>query len=529
MAKSDKKSEWVYYDDKTVRVNTKKKIVEVLEDYAGKTFDVSDYGDSIKTINASDVEHNIKIYGNTLANVIYGGEGNDTIYGGKGNDTLTGDDGADVFVYTEGKDVITDYNKKDTIRISKGTISQAKVSGADVVLTIGKGSLKIKDGAGKTLSIVNSSGKTISTIVGGNTKKNTTIITDKNSAVIKLDSKIKIADAAERSRAIKITGNDLANKITGGSGNDSIYGDDEDDTLYGGDGHDKIYGGDDDDILYGGAGNDWLYGGDDNDTLYGGNGNDTLTGGDENDLFVYSAGNDVITDYYKSDKIQISKGTISKTTIRDKDVVFTIGNGSLTVKDVRGKQINLIDADGKSFSTIISANNDDMTITNNTSSPLTLNSKVKVADASTRTKAIKITGNSLANKISGGSKNDTILGGAGKDSLYGNAGNDKIYGGAGDDKIWGGKGNDSLWGDAGEDTFYYSNGDGKDVIFGFGNDDELEIIGSFSGTYNKSKKEIYIKVGSTDKAITLKNFTANTFEINDTDYKISGSKLVKKK
>lgn len=522
------KDEWVYYDKKTVRVNSKKKLVEVSEDYNGKNFDVDDYADNIKTIDASDVEHSLRIMGNNLGDKIFGGEGNDTIYGGKGNDTLTGDDGADVFIYNGGKDVITDYGRKDKIKISSGLISKAKASGSDVTLTIGKGSLKIKDGAGKTLTIVDIYGRTISTIVGGKSSNSNLLLTDKASASVKLDSKVKIADASDRTRAIKITGNDLKNKITGGTSNDTLYGDDGNDTLFGGDGHDKIFGGDEDDILYGGAGNDVLNGGDDNDTLYGGAGNDTLTGGDENDLFVYSGGNDVITDYYRSDTIQISKGTISKATVKDSDVVFTIGKGSLTVKNMRGKSMNLIDADGKTFSTIVGSNNENLTITNKTSSPLTLNSKVKVADASSRTKAIKITGNGLANEILGGSKNDTILGGAGNDSIYGNAGNDKIYGGAGDDKIWGGKGNDSLWGDAGEDTFYYSNGDGKDVIFGFGKDDELEILGNFSATYNKSKKEIYFKVGSTANAITLKNFTATTFEINDVDYKISGSKLVKK-
>ena len=91
-----------------------------------------------------------------------------------------------------------------------------------------------------------------------------------------------------------------------------------------------------------------------------------------------------------------------------------------------------------------------------------------------------------------------------------------------------GKGNDSLWGDAGKDTFLYSNGDGKDVIYGFDNSDMLKITGTFSGTYNKSKKEVYFKVGSTSNAITLKDFSATTFNVNSTNYKISGTKLVKK-
>ena len=53
----------------------------------------------------------------------------------------------------------------------------------------------------------------------------------------------------------------------------------------------------------------------------------------------------------------------------------------------------------------------------------------------------------------------------------------------------------------------------------------LKITGKFSGTYNKSKGEVYFKVGSTSKAITLKDFEATTFNVNGTSYKISGSKL----
>ena len=87
-------------------------------------------------------------------------------------------------------------------------------------------------------------------------------------------------------------------------------------------------------------------------------------------------------------------------------------------------------------------------------------------------------------------------------------GNDTISNTAQNVNISGGKGNDSLWGDAGADTFFYSNGDGKDVIFGFANNDMLKITGAFSASYKKSNDAIYFKVGSTKNAVTLKNFTA---------------------
>ena len=173
-------------------------------------------------------------------------------------------------------------------------------------------------------------------------------------------------------------------------------------------------------------------------------------------------------------------------------------------------------------------------------------SNVKSVDASKFAKGVMIFGNVNANSVTTGKGNDTIFantgndtlnGGKGNDILSGEAGNDKLYGGkgndmlvggTGNDSLIGGEGNDSLWGDAGKDTFIYASDAGKDVIYGFENDDMLKITGTFSGSYSKSKGEIYFKVDSTSNAITLKDFSATSFNINGTKYKISGSKLVKK-
>lgn len=155
-------------------------------------------------------------------------------------------------------------------------------------------------------------------------------------------------------------------------------------------------------------------------------------------------------------------------------------------------------------------------------------STIKEIDASVLKSKVKLVGNSLANTIKGGRKDDNLLGGAGADKLYGNAGNDILKGSAGSDSLWGGLGNDTLWGDAGKDTFIYASGEGKDVIYGFENNDLLKITGAFSASYSKSKGEVYFKVGTTSKAITLSDFSATSFNINGTNYKISGTKLVKK-
>ena len=196
----------------------------------------------------------------------------------------------------------------------------------------------------------------------------------------------------------------------------------------------------------------------------------------------------------------------------------------MTVTKGKGKEITFVNADGKEQTLIGGA----LSINNSTSAKVTLESWREIGDATARTTAIQLSGNKLANMLYGGSVNDTLYGGDGNDYLLGNAGNDKLYGQKGNDTFTGGKGNDSLWGDAGADTFIYANGDGKDVIFGFDNSDMLKITGTFSASYNKSKKEIAFKVGKTASAITLKDFTATSFNINGTAYKISGTNLIKK-
>ena len=120
--------------------------------------------------------------------------------------------------------------------------------------------------------------------------------------------------------------------------------------------------------------------------------------------------------------------------------------------------------------------------------------------------------------ISSSGNNSTIFGGNGRDSIK-NSGNNV--------SISGGKGNDKLWGGENADIFFYSRGDGKDIIYGFDDADILQITGSFSTSYSENKGEIAFKVGSTKNAIKLKDFTATSFNINGETYKISGSSLLK--
>ncbi len=324
----------------------------------------------------------------------------------------------------------------------------------------------------------------------------TTDYTDDTLDLADFESTVKTVNAKALKTGITIIGNKLDNSIVGGSGNDSILG------------------------------------GDGKDTLSGGKGDDTLKGGKDDDVFIYTAGNDVINDYATGDKISLG-GAIANTKLSGDDVVFTIGKGTLTVKDGANKKLSMINSKGKTFETLVSGATT-LTINNKTKSPVRLDANVGTADASKRTAAVKIVGNKLDNIILGDSKNDILYGESGNDSILGNAGNDKIYGGLGSDTLKGGKGNDtlvggagndSLWGDAGSDVFIYNAGEGNDIIYGFDNKDTLTLDSlDFTATYKDKAVTLTFEEGS----VTLKNFTATTFHINDETYKISGSKFVQK-
>ena len=413
-------------------------------------------GATYRDANAGKRTKAIKITGNSVNNSILGGAGDDTLYGGTGKDTLMGGKGKDLFIYDAGNDVIADYSAAND-RISLGAaVTKVEVNYLDVVFTVGRDSLTVKNGSGKKLRMIDSTGKSFSTIIGST---NLTL-TDNSTANVTLEPEYTTASASTRTKAAKITGNDYDNSLHGGKGADTLIGD---------------------------------------------AGNDTLRGGKGRDIFVYSSGNDVIADYASGDRISLS-APITKTSAKGLDVALTVGEDKLTIKNAKGKSLDLINPDGDNFSIIVG--NPTLNLTDKSKPKVKLSTDYVNANAADRNKAIQITGNAYDNSILGGN------------------GADKLYGGKGNDTLTGGAGNDSLWGNAGKDTFVYVSGDDNDAIYGFEEDDMLKITGKFSTSYNESKGEIYFKVGSTANAITLKDFSATSFNVNGTSYKISGSKLV---
>ena len=349
-------------------------------------------------------------YGDDKIFIVEGGSGH-TLFGYDGDDdlsvdgdnnTLYGGAGNDQFIHVSGNNMVADYTEgEDTIRVANGSISSTELvnDGNDVVFTFNNGengSLTVANGAGQAISLQDSR--------GSYTASNTSIVLGSDfagemDAGAYLDTVTKITGSAAM-HDVTLKGNAQANMIYGGTGSDQLYGD---------------------------GGNDTIYGGKGNDTLYGGLGDDTLSGGAGNDTFVYVAGdgNDTISDYAKNqDVIKISKRTITKSELLNdgKDLVYTVGDGSITLLNNGTKLVSIEDSRGSytasGANVVLGADFKGAFDAN-----AQLSTVVKV-DGRASTKNVTIKGNSNANTLYGGSGNDVLNGGAEDIYLNGGTGSD---------------------------------------------------------------------------------------------------------
>lgn len=258
--------------------------------------------------------------GNALANVLTGNDANNTLDGGLGADTMTGGLGNDVYVVDDLGDVVTERADAgtDTIKTMLGSYTLGIGNAIEALTFIGAG-----DFHG--------------------------------------------------------TGNELANTITGGAGNDTLWGGDDalKDSLKGGlgddtyivgindtvteaadAGHDTVrtglasykLGSNVEDLVYTGTesfkgtGNtldNWIKGGAGNDTLDGGAGQDVLVGGAGNDTYlVDSIGDRIVERLDPNDDASPDAGGTDTVLIKTGLTQYTLGSfvENLTYSGVSGFQ-----------------------------------------------------------------------------------------------------------------------------------------------------------------------------------------------
>ncbi len=271
---------------------------------------------SIENVTAGNGDD--QLTGNDLANKLVGNGGKDVIDGGKGEDTLIGGAGDDVLTGGSGADSVDGGNGDDILKLGSARIDGEVYDGGAGTDTL--------DFAGLTSDYrVNLQTGDFDLVVGGHAA---TVAGIEN--VIAGDGD---DDLTGNTLANDLTGNDGSDTIDGGAGADTLNGGDGNDDLAGGSGADSVSGGDGDDILRPGSSGivagDQFDGGSGIDTLdfagawnnyrvdlatgafdlvtggfaatvaavenvNAGNGNDELTGNDQANELIGNGGNDIL-------------------------------------------------------------------------------------------------------------------------------------------------------------------------------------------------------------------------------------------
>ena len=387
-----------------------------------------DYGDGVKTVNASMTSGGVEIIGNDLANSIKGGKGADTIFGGAGNDTVSLGGGKDIYIYSSGNDFIQDYTAgADSIQIDTDEIEITGVEtlSSNVVISTSEGKISVKGGKGKEITLIDANGKKID--AGGTDE----LLIEGSSSADDLTNKIDDAtiDAGSGNDNIENNGNNVS--INAGAGNDYIYNTGDDVTIEGGAGRDSIL-------------NEGYYA-----TIIGGAGNDTIENSGEENIYQYATGdgNDTIIGFGETDTLHITKGSYSYS-ISGNDFIVKVGSSTITLKDAANKKISIKNASGKievieqtQSSTLpdgwkygttskTNTNAEIVTATLKTAENIDLTENygegVVSVNAATVTGGIEIIGNDLDNSIKGSKGADVVSGGYGNDTVS-LGGGDDIY------------------------------------------------------------------------------------------------------
>ncbi|MCB5188831.1 hypothetical protein LG200_12545 [Methylobacillus caricis] len=382
-------------------------------------FNVSVDGKSWLVLPANGIGYDIETgNGNNLVNAgagndkITGGAGNDTINGGAGNDTIDSGGGDNILNGGSGNDRIISRDGSNTIDGGTGTDTVEYATSHSVYVDLRNEETRdltnnnLKDTLANIENIIGSGGDDL-------------LIGDQNA------NRIEGGAGNDTIEGIANTGT-VGDTLIGGTGTNTIsyehatttgtvtvnlatgkgqVGSSQEDTLSqfthiigskaasntltGNNGNNEITGGDLADKLNGGSGNDTLIGGGGNDTLIGGNGNNKLYGGDI------------------SGALTTEKNTASYETMSNTQHVYAY------LKD-----------DGTGWGYVNSGANtpDEKAIITNTGN---------VAIDEYMNGIQNLTGGKGNDLLAGNSKSNHIIGGDGSDTLIGGGGNDILDGGSG--------------------------------------------------------------------------------------------------
>ncbi|MDH4384322.1 MAG: calcium-binding protein, partial [Caulobacter sp.] len=376
------------------------------------------------TVNASGIEN---MSGTGFDDVLTGDGGNNVLAGREGGDTLNGGDGDDVLL-GDGSIRMNSFNNQG----GSGPITQieddANLFGNDI-LNGGAGNDTLRGGGGDDIL----TGGIGSDTLDGGAGIDTVSYAYRTAGMFLNLSVQGIVQGAggENDTLIGIE------NVIGTGFNDSIRGDDQANRI---------------DL---GAGNDFSYGG---------LGADTLIGGDGSDILWHGANINLLTGAF----VDPVSGAILGLAHDDLSIDTLQGDAG---NDVAYVGLGDIASGGADF---------DRLFVSFVSYNLALNLDLSTGDASAILAALS--GGTYDGfeeyGVFGTLFNDTIRGTAGSDRIYDNYGNNTFYGGDGDDFLSGGFDSSTLYGEAGNDTFF--NGASADKLYG-GEGDDVFLYGSSLG------------------------------------------------
>ncbi|MBR3499522.1 MAG: VWA domain-containing protein [Selenomonadaceae bacterium] len=331
----------------------------------------------------------INIVGNSVTAL--GAQGNDIIVnessdavridGGEGNDSISNGGANALFTYAdgEGHDTIYGFNATSTLRIGDGTGTYSREDdGDDVLIKVGEGSVLLLGAA--SLKSVNVEGEIPTPVnpryIVGTPEDDTLENSLDYATILALPGNDQISNTGSNTTIDGDEGNDVIYNnaievtISGGAGDDSIgnHGgySGANDIIDAGDGNDTIDNHVHDVTLRGGAGDDYILTGDraivegnegddtlfadvnngDSITMRGGAGNDSIRISEYNfgHLIEYSDGDghDTVSGFNTNSTLSIA-GNVYSSEVSGSDIVFTVGDGSITLKDAaKLSSINII-------------------------------------------------------------------------------------------------------------------------------------------------------------------------------------------
>ena len=208
-----------------------------------------------------------------IGDMVVGTNGNNILTGTAWSDILRGEGGNDNLIGLAGDDLLVGGAGNDTLDGGRGMDTLQGDAGNDS-LDGGQDADSMAGGLGDDTYIVDNVGDLVVEAANEGTD---TVQTSLNSYVMTANVETLVFTGQGNFNG---TGNELANTMTGGNGNDQLSG-------LGG--NDQLLGGNGNDTLSGGTGVDTLTGGTGDDVLNGGSGNDVMDGGTGNDTFVFAA------------------------------------------------------------------------------------------------------------------------------------------------------------------------------------------------------------------------------------------------